>query len=165
VAEDLCVFLRLSVALRIDHYDVCLSSKVAQLAGVFQAKIGWMVGNIYSRVGTPDFEEVENNPKQFKEQFLDQMLYRRSALMNSAQVAELKRRIRDWKREHVDDELSESDALEMMRDLPDIIDTLAHKAIQKLKSNGLITRDEKALNRAKNLLANDQIIRGLLSAS
>jgi hypothetical protein len=124
-----------------------------------------MVGNIYSRVGTPDFGEVENNPKQFKEQFLDQMLYRRNAWMNSAQVAELKRRIRDWKREHVDDELSESDALEMMRDLPDIMDTLAHKAIQKLKSNGLITRDEKALNKAKNLLANDQIIRGLLSAS
>lgn len=50
-----CAFLRISATLRRDHYDVLLENKVVQLTPVFQAKLGWMVGTIYSRVGTGDW--------------------------------------------------------------------------------------------------------------
>ncbi len=52
-----CAFLALSVALKIDHYDLCLDSKLAQLKEPFQAKLGWLVGNMYSRIGTEEWDD------------------------------------------------------------------------------------------------------------
>jgi hypothetical protein len=53
-----CVaFLNLSIAIKSDlHYKVCLDAKLLQLTDTFQAKLGWLVGQMYSRVGTPDWE-------------------------------------------------------------------------------------------------------------
>jgi len=45
VGENLCAFLSLSVALHLNHYNACISNKVAQLNSVFQAKVGWLTGN------------------------------------------------------------------------------------------------------------------------
>jgi hypothetical protein len=45
VDEHLCAFLPLSVALRVDHYDTCLSAKVAQTKEIFSAKIGSLASN------------------------------------------------------------------------------------------------------------------------
>jgi hypothetical protein len=54
--ESSCAFLRLSIAIKSDlHYDACLGSRILSLDEVFQAKLGWLVGNIYSRVGTEDW--------------------------------------------------------------------------------------------------------------
>lgn len=56
LGDDSCAFLRLSVALRADeHYQKCLDAKILELSEVFQAKLGWSVGNLYSRVGTDDY--------------------------------------------------------------------------------------------------------------
>ena len=53
--EDCCTFLHLSIALKPEHYDALLRAKRLQLSNVFKSKLGWMVGNLYSRVGTPDY--------------------------------------------------------------------------------------------------------------
>jgi hypothetical protein len=54
--ESSCVFLRLSIAIKAElHYNACLDSRILSLDEVFQAKLGWLVGNIYSRVGTEDW--------------------------------------------------------------------------------------------------------------
>lgn len=54
--EDCCTLLHLSIAIRAyQHYDKCLKAKKFELNEVFRAKLGWLVGNIYSRVGTQDF--------------------------------------------------------------------------------------------------------------
>lgn len=53
--EDCCAFLRLSIALKKERYDVCHSARILSLRSEFQAKLGWLVGNIYSRVGTEDW--------------------------------------------------------------------------------------------------------------
>ncbi|MDD4604098.1 MAG: hypothetical protein PHF97_09865 [Bacteroidales bacterium] len=61
--EPHVAFLRVSIALRIEHYDVCLKSKFLELTDNFQSKLGWIVGNLYSRVGTEDWETYcEANP-------------------------------------------------------------------------------------------------------
>lgn len=53
---DCVAFLNLSIALKTGlHFDICLAAKVAQLTSTFQAKLGWLVGQMYSRVGTDDF--------------------------------------------------------------------------------------------------------------
>lgn len=50
-----CAFLRISVAVRREHYDKLLAGKILELTESFQAKLGWLVGTIYSRVGTGDW--------------------------------------------------------------------------------------------------------------
>lgn len=53
--EDACTFLHLSIALRsYQHYDLLLAAKIIELESNFQSKLGWLVGNLYSRVGTAD---------------------------------------------------------------------------------------------------------------
>lgn len=54
--ESSCAFLRLSIAIKANlHYNSCLRARILSLDDVFQAKLGWLVGNIYSRVGTEDW--------------------------------------------------------------------------------------------------------------
>jgi hypothetical protein len=55
--SDSVAFLRLSIALRASlHYNTCLDAKILQLTDMFQAKLGWLVGQLYSRVGPEDRE-------------------------------------------------------------------------------------------------------------
>lgn len=65
---DSCVaFLRLSVALKAElHYDNCLKAKILELKEVFQAKLGWLVGNMYSRIGTEDWVPETDTKEEFK---------------------------------------------------------------------------------------------------
>jgi hypothetical protein len=54
---DCVAFLNLSIAIKADlHFRTCLDAKIVQLNNTFQAKLGWLVGQMYSRVGTPDWE-------------------------------------------------------------------------------------------------------------
>lgn len=56
LTSDKCTFLYLSIAIRAkEHYDLCLDGKLLELKENFRAKLGWMVGNLYSRVGTEDY--------------------------------------------------------------------------------------------------------------
>jgi hypothetical protein len=58
-----CVVLALSVTLRAQHYDTLLDAKRAQLKDTFQAKLGWLLGNMYGRVGTTEWDhEYPDNP-------------------------------------------------------------------------------------------------------
>jgi hypothetical protein len=55
--HDCCAFLSLSIAIKADlHYDTCLKAKVLQLEDAFQAKLGSLIGQMYSRVGTQDWD-------------------------------------------------------------------------------------------------------------
>jgi hypothetical protein len=53
--ERSCAFLRLSIALKREHYETCRAARLLSLDSNFQAKLGWHIGNIYSRVGTEDW--------------------------------------------------------------------------------------------------------------
>lgn len=54
--ERSCAFLRLSVSIRsAEHYQSLSGARILSLEKEFQAKLGWLVGNLYSRVGTDDW--------------------------------------------------------------------------------------------------------------
>jgi hypothetical protein len=59
LAEDSCAFLHLTVPIKASHYADCVSARILSLTTVFQAKLGWLVGQIYSRVGTEDWPKTE----------------------------------------------------------------------------------------------------------
>lgn len=54
--ERHCTLIRLSISIRAyQHYDACLDAKLVELSPPFDAKLGWLAGNLYSRVGTEDY--------------------------------------------------------------------------------------------------------------
>ncbi len=55
-----CAILNLSIPLKTEyHYQTCLDAKTLQLTEAFRAKLGWHVGQIYSRIATDDWKQVE----------------------------------------------------------------------------------------------------------
>ncbi len=66
--DDSCTFLHLSIAIKAEeHYELCLRAKAIELKENFRSKLGWLVGNIYSRIGTEDYVPAASpNQKEFK---------------------------------------------------------------------------------------------------
>jgi hypothetical protein len=42
------------------HYFTFKEARVGRLSKLFEPKLGWMVGNLYSRIGVPDWKEKAN---------------------------------------------------------------------------------------------------------
>lgn len=56
LTADSCAFLQLSVPIKtMDHYKTCGEAKCLELTDGFRAKLGFLVGDLYSRVGTQDY--------------------------------------------------------------------------------------------------------------
>jgi hypothetical protein len=67
LAKSYCAFLRLPIALHAnEHYDKILNSRILGLNENFQSKLSWLVGQLFSRVGTQDWEkeQLSKNTKQ-----------------------------------------------------------------------------------------------------
>jgi len=73
VEEDLCAFLRVSIALKAEHYRTLLEAKRSQLTAVFQAKLGWLVGQGYSRVGTEDWGSDDASFKHLRRAYVEDL--------------------------------------------------------------------------------------------
>ena len=66
--------LRVSVALRSSHYSVLKESRQGRLSVEFRNKLGWLVGNLYSRIATKDWNDQPDGKKELntlKKAFLD----------------------------------------------------------------------------------------------
>jgi hypothetical protein len=64
IAETAVAFLRVTVALRSDrHYETIRNARVGALTPEFRAKLGWLIGNLYARPATPDWNDKEGGKK------------------------------------------------------------------------------------------------------
>ena len=82
-------YLKVSIALKSqEHYDKCLAAKKLELSDEFKAKLGWLVGNMYSRVGTADWEGIMNT--QEKEEMLNNDLASKCIIGSKEQLKQLK---------------------------------------------------------------------------
>ena len=67
ISADTVVLLRVTVSLRArEHYEIMQKSRRGRLSGEFRNKVGWLAGNLYSRVGTPDWSDQEDGLKRFE---------------------------------------------------------------------------------------------------
>jgi len=83
--ESMVVSLKVSIALKSEkHYDICLAAKKMELSDEFKAKLGWLVGNIYSRVGTTDWESIKS--KQERKDMLREDLSSRCVIGSKEQL-------------------------------------------------------------------------------
>jgi len=58
--------LRVSVAFKSDHYEVLKRARRGRLKSEFRNKLGWLVGNLYSRIGTEDWTEPSERKKDLE---------------------------------------------------------------------------------------------------
>lgn len=66
-AEDMVAYLKVSFALKVElHYEKCLNAKIMELSDEFKAKLGWLVGEMFSRVGTVDWYKFQQRNELLK---------------------------------------------------------------------------------------------------
>ncbi len=64
--EDMVALLPLSFSFRLDHYDLLLESRILGLKPEFQAKVGYIIGQLYGRIGTPDLFDCGWDDKKIR---------------------------------------------------------------------------------------------------
>lgn len=89
-SESMVVYLKVSIALKSDeHYEKCLKAKKMELTDEFKAKLGWLVGNMYSRVGTADWEGIISSDA--RKEMLNNDLNSMCIIGNKEQLKQLKK--------------------------------------------------------------------------
>lgn len=158
VDSHLAAFLHLSVALRRDHYDACLSAKIGQLREIFAAKVGALLGDMYNRIGTPDLQEEANSQqivRAFKDEFYDEMGLSDIVWLSDEQLRNLKKRVRSDLRETGAQTIPRERAEKLIDQVPDEREALAERAIEVLRKRNFFPDDPKKIESAKQFLVND----------
>ena len=85
-------YLKVSIALKSEkHYKELLNAKVLELSDEFKAKLGWLVGNMYSRVGTTDWESKVS--ESVRKQMIDDDIKSHCIIGAKEQIRELKKKL------------------------------------------------------------------------
>ena len=62
IGERAVALLQVSIAVRArEHYHKLVAARCGRLRHEFQSKLGWLVGNLYSRVATRDWDEADRD--------------------------------------------------------------------------------------------------------
>ena len=92
--KSMVVYLKVSIALKSEmHYEECLKAKKLELSDEFKAKLGWLVGNMYSRVGTTDWESKMSD--KARKQMIDDEINSRCVIGSKEQIKELKKKLNE----------------------------------------------------------------------
>lgn len=90
--ESMVAYLKVSIALKSkEHYETCLRAKRIELSDEFKAKLGWLIGNMYSRVGTTDWESIMS--AQEKKEMLNNELESACVIGGKEQLKQLKQKL------------------------------------------------------------------------
>src|SRR5207247_8080250 len=67
IAVPAAAMLRVSISLRSrEHYNVLKAARCGRLRAEFRNKLGWLTGNLYSRVDTPDWADEDGGAEASK---------------------------------------------------------------------------------------------------
>lgn len=90
--ESMVVYLKVSIALKSElHYQDCLEAKKLELSDEFKAKLGWLVGNMYSRVGTTDW--LSKMDDKARKKMIEDDVNSHCVIGSKEQIRELRRKL------------------------------------------------------------------------
>lgn len=147
LAEDCCAFLALSIAIKADlHYDICVQAKILELADSFRAKLGWLVGRMYSPVGTEDWPE---------DKIEQEILAKTTALslwIDEKQLRALHKLAQKWQEDNPGQSLTVEIISDLVNKVPKRQQQVIDRAIAVLKEHKLLSEDleVKAANRLRS---------------
>jgi len=155
--EDCCAFLHLTVPIKAMHYPTCLQARVLSLNTVFQAKLGWLVGQIYARVGTTDWPSADLR-KMVGDITREAAVWVDDKLIKSALGG-----VQRWKHEHPGEIADEEILRKLVQELPRKKDVALGHIKRVLENSPLIARltqdgklSEGDLERLLKQLGSDQ---------
>lgn len=160
LSQNLVAFLQLSISIKADwHYEKCLEAKVLELKNSFKAKLGWLIGNIYSRVGTEDWTPDNYQHHEFKK-ILTELVDRNVAWVERDRLKKLKKTITDGEA----DKYNEFEIRELARgievkDKKDVFFDQLNSLLEK--KEGLFCSPENA-EKFYRVIKSDEIISNLL---
>ncbi len=64
IATPSVAFLRVAISLRNEHYEVLKAARCGRLKSEFRNKLGWLCGNLFSRIDTDDWDEATGKPRE-----------------------------------------------------------------------------------------------------
>lgn len=162
LVESSCAFLQLSIALRPEHFDALRRAKQAEMSDVFAAKLGWMTGNLYSRVGTPDIYEEHPDDAQT---YADDLITRTLAAETWLSDREFKKYSKSIKQINAQQgQVTRDDARNIIKSLPTDLDELTDAIVGVLRKNKF-ELDEGRLRQIRFRMINDQAIKRLASSN
>lgn len=160
IEKRYCAFLHLSIALKSrEHYKVLLDAKVGELKETFQHKLGWHVGNIYSRIGTEDWAPNTLSAADFNK-MIDDVLDESFIWVDSALKAQLKKQIREEDRTEFDIEYIDGLHKKVQSENLPKIDQLK-KRLREVMSSAAI--DSGKIDKTLDRLTNDIQISRILA--
>lgn len=155
--EDCCAFLGLSISLKADlHYKTCVAAKLLELQDVFRAKLGWLVGNMYSRVGTKDWDQGDLDTQ------LSSLLQQVSLWIPKNRYKEVRAKVREWKAANGGADPPLEVLAKIVEALPKKEDRLVERLLKILTDQGLVANAEVATNLG-NTLRNDTVLLSMIS--
>lgn len=159
IGDPSVAFLRLGVALRASHYDMLLDARTASLTPEFRAKFGWLLGNLYSRAASRDWDDDNDGKKEIRElkkSFVDGKYFDEPPVWVDAHKAKAAKAAKiDFDRGMIDVE-TEIAQLNAKRRLEEVVDRTMVRIQEVLKPPD----DQK--DQLRRRLQNDPTLRSLI---
>ncbi|SJM93913.1 conserved hypothetical protein [Crenothrix polyspora] len=156
LSEDCVAFLNLSIAIKADiHYDKCLAAKVLELNDTFQAKLGWLVGQMYSRVGTPDWEEPSIKKKT------DGLLNNIAIWVEDDKIKALEAGYKSFRDSNPDKKMTKADVSQVIKKVP-TRKKQALEQVEKIIRDTLGQDENDKVAKLRKRLENDAALTNLL---
>ena len=165
LGEACVAFLKLAIPVKSEHYDTCLAARVAQLQEIFQAKLGWLIGNMYSRVGTPDWVPTGTTDEGFAD-LIETILTRMCLWVDQSVLNRLQSELKDRRRTKGSEyNMTQDEIIQLVREYAHEQETKTEKNIGMLVEQirqAIPTLDATELDALrKQLLFNGEIRRFL----
>lgn len=156
LGQDCCAFLRLSIPIKTDlHYGACLEAKILQLNDTFQAKLGSLIGQLYSRVGTKDWEP------QAREAKVKEMLTGVAQWIQDDKVKHLRSEFAKKATADAERVLSTAEIAEILKSAPSPKSVVTAQVIEIAASS--LGLDEEAKAKLLGRLKADPVLNGVFS--
>ena len=157
--ESMIAYLQVSIALKSDeHYEKCLAAKKMELSDEFKAKLGWLIGDIYSRVGTTDWEGIKTS--QERQQMLNDDLTSKCIIGKKEQLSYIKKEMaknpeRTYSRDDITLLISNLAVKTKYEEAMDIIEDIFRTSSKKIPKDEkeILLNKIKSRSALKNLLS------------
>ena len=159
IYEEMCAMLALPISLKPEHYESLLRAKLAGISDVFQAKLGWLLGQMYSRVGTPDLEPSKLTAKV--SEYTDGI----AVWLEDSKAKSLKKMVKGHKQSNTNAVIGREEIMQMVDKLPKRKAAAIEAIVDIAVAQGLAGRDSNEHQAFRRALENSPVLAGLLGGA
>lgn len=156
IGDNACAFLALSIAIKSDvHYQECVEARVLALADSFRAKLGWLVGQMYSRIGTEDWLLTDISRE------ISSTVEDLSIWLEPRKLKALRGAIAKWRSDNPPTaQIAKEELLKLVKAIPSRKAEVLEQVLNVLESKGVVTKAQKP--KIQNYMSSDPKLADLL---